>query len=221
MFLSLSHSLLTNLMFSFSLISNLNSQQERVPLYLCKRVPCYCQQRRAAGKFSLEWSAANASNPTEKVLWYKRGAKACKLITLSVPQKRPSEKARGMFWVQWCVAYKIVWLRKTPVDCFCPAGFLFCCVAALCSQSMCMKKTSAGRMRCCDLFHMEINAAECSQLPNKWLWLSVVHSKAAKNRGALAVAWEQKGGINKERNKASVWVELKNAPHSWVLCEEP
>lgn len=74
---------------------------------------------------------------------------------------------------------------------------------------------NAVRAKCCCPFHMEINAAECSQLPNKWLWLLVLHSKTSKkktkNEAALAVAWEQKEGINRARNKALVWLESRNA----------
>lgn len=36
--------------------------------------------------------------------------------------------------------------------------------------------------------------------------------KTVKSQGYLAVtlAWEQKGGINRVRNKALVWLELRN-----------
>lgn len=73
----------------------------------------------------------------------------------------------------------------------------------------------AVRAKCCCLFHMEINAAECSQLPNKWLWLLLLHTKQWKKQGALAVAWEQKEGINGERNKTLVWLELRNTQHDF------
>lgn len=71
--------------------------------------------------------------------------------------------------------------------------------------------------KCCCLFHMEINAAECSQLPNKWLWLLLLHTKQWKTKRALAIAWEQKGGINGVRNKALVWLELRNIQHDFLV----
>lgn len=37
--------------------------------------------------------------------------------------------------------------------------------------------------KCCCLFHMEINAPECSQLPNKWLWLFLLHTRRWKAEG--------------------------------------
>lgn len=46
------------------------------------------------------------------------------------------------------------------------------------------------------------------------LALTATH-KTVKNQGALAVAWEQKGGINRVRNKASVWLELRNTLHDF------
>lgn len=66
-------------------------------------------------------------------------------------------------------------------------------------------------------FHMEMDAAECSQLPNKWLWLLLLHTKRWKNGGVLAAAWEEKGGINRERNKASVWLGLRNTQHDFFF----
>lgn len=38
-------------------------------------------------------------------------------------------------------------------------------------------------------FHMEINAAECSQLPNKWLWLLPLHTKQWKPKGIWQWHW--------------------------------
>lgn len=52
----------------------------------------------------------------------------------------------------------------------------------------------AVRAECCCLFHMEINAAECSQLPNKWLWLSLLHTKHWKTEGL----WQWHGSKGEE-----------------------
>lgn len=88
-----------------------------------------------------------------------------------------------------------------------------------------VEKTAAGSMKrwtrpCCqgEVLLPVSYGNQCSRMQSiakqVTLALTATH-KTLKNQGALAVAWEQKEGINGVRNKASVWLELRNTQHDF------
>lgn len=88
-----------------------------------------------------------------------------------------------------------------------------------------MEKTAAGSMkrwtrpRCQSEVLLPISYGnQCRRMQSiakqVTLALTATH-KTGKNQGALAVAWEQKGGTNRVRNKALVWLKLTNTQYDF------